>query len=53
MMTRLLMRLVGQERARANARSAATELGRLRVEREQVRLFLDELDARRRATRSA
>jgi hypothetical protein len=30
-----------------NARSAATELSRLRVEREEVELFLAGLDARR------
>jgi len=53
MVTKLLGRFAGQERARANARSAATELGRVRVEREEVRLYLDDLDARRRAARSA
>ncbi len=32
--------VVGQERAVANARAASTELSRLRVEREEVELFL-------------
>jgi len=36
----LLTRLVGQERALANARAAATELSQRRVEREEVELFL-------------
>ena len=36
----LLARLASQERALANARAAATELSRQRVEREEVELFL-------------
>jgi hypothetical protein len=40
MVRALLARLGGQERALANARSAATELSRRRVEREEVDLFL-------------
>ncbi|MGZ4436645.1 MAG: hypothetical protein ACXVWW_08550 [Nocardioides sp.] len=39
-MERLLRALLGQERALANARVAATELSRRRVEREEVELFL-------------
>ena len=40
MVRTLLTRLVGQERALTNARTAATELSRRRVEREEVDLFL-------------
>ena len=40
-MRRLLADLVGQERARANARAACTELSRRRVEREEVELLLE------------
>ena len=36
----LLTRLAGQDRALANARTAATELSRRRVEREEVELYL-------------
>jgi len=37
------------ERAVANARAASTELGRRRVERDEVELFLTELTTRRTA----
>jgi len=37
----LLGALMGQDRAVANARAAATELSRRRVEREEVALYLD------------
>lgn len=47
---RLLERLLRPERAVANAREAATELARSRVEREEVRLYLER---RRRVSRSA
>ena len=40
-----------QDRARDNARTAATELSRARVEREEVELFLVGLAPRRRASR--
>jgi hypothetical protein len=40
-MRRLLQELFGQERARANARAACTELSRRRVERVEVELFLE------------
>lgn len=40
MMRALLERLTGQDHALANARAAATELSRRRVEREEVELFL-------------
>jgi len=36
----LFARLVSQERALANARAAATELSRARVERDEVELYL-------------
>ena len=42
-----------QERARANARTAATELSRARVEREEVELFLAAHAPRRRVSRTA
>ena len=42
-----------QERARANARAAATELSRARVEREEVELFLAAHAPRRRVSRTA
>lgn len=35
-------RLIGQDQALANARAASTELSRLRVERDEVDLFLRE-----------
>jgi hypothetical protein len=38
------------ERAVDNARAAATELGRRRVERDEVELYLAELGARRAAS---
>jgi hypothetical protein len=34
-------RVIGQERALANARAASTDLSRRRVEREEVELFLE------------
>ncbi|MFC4784647.1 hypothetical protein ACT8ZV_09245 [Nocardioides sp. MAHUQ-72] len=37
------------QRAVANARSAATDLSRLRVERDEVEIFLAELGRRRTA----
>ncbi|GAB3783707.1 hypothetical protein GCM10027601_16410 [Nocardioides ungokensis] len=37
------------ERAVANARAATTELSRMRVERDEVELFLVELETRRTA----
>jgi hypothetical protein len=40
-MRRLLQELWGQERARANARAACTELSRRRVEAAEVELFLE------------
>jgi hypothetical protein len=40
-MRRLMQELFGQERARANARAACTELSRCRVERAEVDLFLE------------
>ena len=46
-----LRALLGQERAIANARAAATELSRQRVEREEVEMFLAR--RRRRVTRTA
>ena len=51
MVRALLARMTGQERARANARSAATELSRLRVEREDVELYL--ASRRERVSRTA
>ena len=42
-----------QERSRANARAAATELSRARVEREEVELFLAAHAPRRRVSRTA
>ena len=42
--------LVSQDRALANARAAATALSRLRVEREEVELFLADLEGRERTT---
>jgi hypothetical protein len=39
--------LTSQDRAIANARGAATDLSRCRVERREVELFLDELLERR------
>jgi hypothetical protein len=48
----LLRAVVAQERALANARGAATELSRQRVEREEVALFLEQQDAARRGTPS-
>jgi hypothetical protein len=51
MVRALLARLGSQDRALANARSAATELSRRRLEREEVELFL--ADRRERATRTA
>ena len=50
-MTGFLRTLLGQERAIANARAAATELSRLRVEREEVEIYLAARLAR--VTRSA
>ena len=50
-MRELLARLVGQDRALANARAAATELSRRRVEREEVELYL--AARKERVTRSA
>ena len=40
-MRRLLQEWFGQERARANARAACTELSRRRVELAEVELFLE------------
>ena len=40
---------VSNERAVVNARGATTELSRRRVERDEVELFLVELEARRTA----
>jgi hypothetical protein len=45
-MERILQLLLGQERARANARQAATELARSRVEREEVEIYLASRRAR-------
>ena len=42
-----------QDRARANARAAATELSRARVEREEVELFLAAHAPRRGVSRTA
>ena len=42
-----------QDRSRANARAASTELSRARVEREEVELFLAGHAARRRVSRTA
>ena len=39
-MTRWLRTVLGQERAIDNARAAATELARQRVEREEVEIYL-------------
>ena len=36
-------RLAGQERSLANARRASTEVSRRRVERDEVSIYLDEL----------
>jgi hypothetical protein len=41
----LLWALLGQEKAVANARTAATVLSRRRVERDEVELYLESLDA--------
>ena len=49
--TGILRAWLGQERAIANARAAATELSRRRVEREEVELYL--ADRLPRVTRSA
>jgi len=43
---RILETLLGQGRAVANARAAATELARARVEREEVEIFLARCQAR-------
>ena len=51
-LSELLTRLTSQDRALANARSAATELSQRRVERLEIELFLSELAARK-ASRSA
>jgi hypothetical protein len=51
-MVELLHRLTSQDRAIANARAAATETSRRRVERLEIDLFLAEL-AERKASRSA
>jgi hypothetical protein len=51
-MAQLLLRLIGQERSLANARTAATQLSRCRIERFEVELFLTDL-AEKRASRSA
>ena len=51
-MTKVLHRLISQDRAIANARGAATQLSRRRVERLEVEQFLAEV-AERRASRSA
>ena len=47
----LLRILRGQDRARANARAAATAMSRNRVEREGVALFLEELESGRASER--
>jgi hypothetical protein len=47
-----ILRGLGQDRAIANARAAATHLSRCRIERFEVELFLADL-AERRASRSA
>jgi hypothetical protein len=47
-MRRLIERLAGPERAVRNARTACTELSRRRLERDEVELFLEGLDARSR-----
>ncbi len=41
----LLWALFGQDKAVANARTAATALSRRRVERDDVELYLEALDA--------
>ncbi len=43
-MKELLRTLVSQDRAVANARTAATVMSRQRVEREAVELYFDRLD---------
>jgi len=48
----LIRRLISQDQAVANARAAATDASRCRVERLEVDLFLAEL-AERKGTRSA
>jgi hypothetical protein len=48
---RLLDWLLRHDQALTNARAAATELSRRRVEREEVEIYLDE--RRRRVTKSA
>ena len=45
-MGRILEALLGQGRALGNARAAATELARARVEREEVEIFLERREAR-------
>jgi hypothetical protein len=45
----LLWALIGQDRAVANARRAATEISRRRVERHDVELYLESLTAPRRS----
>ena len=51
MMKKLLLMLLNQERSLKNARIAATELCRQRVEREEVALYLEQ--RRHRVSRSA
>ncbi len=41
----LLWALFGQEKAVANARAAATAMSRRRVERDEVELYLEAMDA--------
>jgi hypothetical protein len=48
-MRRLLRRLIGQERSVENARDACLALSQLRVEREEVELFLARHTERRAA----
>ena len=48
-MAELLRRLISQDRALANARTASTALSRVRVERAEVEHFLAEAQKRRAA----
>ena len=48
-MATLIRRLISQDRALANARTAATRLSRSRVERDEVERFLADVASRRRS----
>jgi hypothetical protein len=50
---RVLWPLLSQEHAVTNAREASTPLARRRIEAEDVRLFLESLEHRRRSAHSA